>query len=525
MAVRTVGGHRRGPVTDASNVDDRSRDVAETTGKTGKESGLDSDPVVGRQRGRLGRGRVRAPARHRSYTVKVVERKHFVPIQQAPSIGRATRRSWLIWSTAAAVYLLAVFHRTSFGVAGLAAAERFHVGAAALGTFTVLQVGVYAAMQIPTGILVDRYGPRRILTLALLFLGLGQILVALAHSYALGLVARGIVGFGDALTFVSVLRLIAAHFPGRQYAVVTSLTTAVGFLGNLAATVPLTLLLSAPGWTPTFLAGGVLTAIYAAVVGVRIRDSPGVSRSARPEVPRVNGRTVARQVATAWRVPGTRLGFWVHFATMFAPNVLTLVWGMPFLVAQGVPPAVASALLTVFVFGSMFGGPVVGSTISVRPAWRMPMVGGYLAGAAMVWTLMLSYPGPIPLAVLVPCFAFLSLGGPASMIGFALARDYNPLGRVGTATGVVNVGGFVATTVTALVIGLVLEVDGGDFRLALLTVVVMLALGTFRVLVWWRRARAALFVAQARGEAVPVAIRRRPWDVPEAVTEVAAEAA
>lgn len=457
------------------------------------------------------------------YTVNVVGRKHFVPFQQAPVIGRATRRSWLIFSTAAAVYLLAVFHRTSFGVAGLVAAERFHVGAAALGTFTVLQVGVYAAMQIPTGILVDRYGPRKILTAALLFLGLGQILVALAHSYALALAARGIIGFGDALTFVSVLRLVAAHFPGRQYAIVVSLTTAIGFLGNLAATVPLTLLLGGPGWTPTFLVGGLMTAIYAAVVAARVQDFPGHPRAARPETPRVGGRTVARQVLTAWRVPGTRLGFWVHFATMFAPNVLTLVWGMPFLVqAQGVPPAVASALLTVFVFGSMFGGPMVGSAISVRPAWRMPMVGGYLAGAATVWTLVLSYPGRIPLATLVLCFAFLSLGGPASMIGFALARDYNPLGRVGTATGVVNVGGFVATTITALAIGLLRQAGGGDFRIAFLAVVAILAFGTFRVLVWWRRARAALFVAQARGEAVPVAIRRRPWDVPEAVTSAAA---
>ena len=117
--------------------------------------------------------------------------------------------------------------------------------------------------------------------------------------------------------------------------------------------------------------------------------------------------------------------------------------------------------------------------------------------------------------MLVPCFAFLSLGGPASMIGFALARDYNPLQRVGTATGVVNVGGFVATTITALSIGVLLQLTGGQFRIALLSVVVILALGTFRMLVWWRRARAALFAAQARGEAVPVQVRRRAWDVAE----------
>ncbi|MFE0028386.1 nitrate/nitrite transporter [Amycolatopsis sp. NPDC059021] len=441
----------------------------------------------------------------------------------SPATGRvtATSRAWLIWVAAVTVYLLAVFHRTSFGVAGLQAAERFGVGAAALGTFTVLQVGVYAAMQIPTGVLVDRYGPRRILIAALLFLGLGQVLLGVAQSYALGLVARGILGFGDALTFVSVLRLVAAHFPGRQYAVLTSLTGAVGYVGNLAATVPLTLLLEGPGWVPTFLTVGLVTVAYAAVVVLRVRDVP--HGEPEPVRERVHPKALGRQVIRAWKVPGTRLGFWVHFTTMFAPNVLTLLWGMPFLVqGQGLPKASASALLTVFVFGSMIGGPLVGGIIGRHPSLRMPLVGGYLGGAALVWAVLLGWSGPIPTAVLVPAFAFLALGGPASMIGFALARDYNPLRRVGTATGVVNVGGFVATTLAALSIGVLLQWTGGNFRVALLAVVAFLMLGTSRVLVWWRRTRAHLFAAEARGETVPVRIRRRRWDAEPAETPVAA---
>ncbi|MEU3768133.1 MFS transporter [Amycolatopsis keratiniphila] len=425
--------------------------------------------------------------------------------------GRATRRSWFIWFAAVTVYLLAVFHRTSFGVAGLQAADRFGVGAAALGTFTVLQVGVYAAMQIPTGVLVDRYGPRRVLTAAVFFLGLGQILLAVADSYPLGLVARAVVGFGDALTFVSIMRLIAAHFPGRQYALLAALTGAIGYVGNLAATVPLGLLLDGPGWTPTFLAVGLVTALYAAVVALRVKDSPP-GRPA-PVRERVHPKLLGRQVADAWRTPGTRLGFWVHFSTMFAPNVLTMLWGVPFLVqGQGYPKATASSLLIVFVFGSMLGGPLIGGLIGRRPSLRMPLVGGYIGGAAVMWAILLGWGGTIPVEVLVPVFAFLSLGGPASMIGFALARDYNPLARVGTATGVVNVGGFVATTISALAVGVLLEWTGGTFRLALLSVIAVLAFGTFRMLVWWRRTRALLFEAEARGEAIPVQIRRRRWD-------------
>ncbi len=418
--------------------------------------------------------------------------------------------SWLIWLTAAVVYLLAVFHRTSLGVAGLDAAERFGVGSAALATFTVLQIGVYAAMQIPTGVLVDRFGPRRVLTGALLFLGLGQVLLALAHTYAVALVARGVLGLGDALTFVSVLRLAANHFPGRQYMLVTALTGTLGFVGNLAATLPLTLLLAGPGWTPTFLVAGLVTLVFTAAVTLRVRDTPTSRTAASPSE---SLSEVTAQLREALRVPGTRLGFWTHFSAPFSQNVMVLLWGVPFLVdGQGYPATTASSLLAVFVVGAMVSGPLLGGFVGRRPELRMPLVVTYLVATGVVWAVLLGWPGQVPIAVLVPAFTVLSLGGPFSTIGFALARDYNPMSRVGTATGIVNVGGFVATTVASLAIGLLLEATGGDYRVALLTMVVVLAFGAWRMGVWWLRARAAVFAAEERGESVPVRLRRHRWD-------------
>lgn len=127
--------------------------------------------------------------------------------------------------------------------------------------------------------------------------------------------------------------------------------------------------------------------------------------------------------------------------------------------------------------------------------------------------MLLTWPGRVPVGVLVPAFALLAVGGPVSTVGFALARDYNPLPRVGTATGAVNVGGFVATTVAALLVGVLLEVSGGDYRIALLAAVVVLLLGAFRIGVWYRRARAVVLEAQERGDEVPVRLRRRRWDL------------
>lgn len=424
---------------------------------------------------------------------------------------RATRLSWFVWLAGAAVYVLAVFHRTSFGVAGLEAVDRFGVGSAALSTFAVLQIGVYAAMQIPTGVLVDRFGPRAVLRAAVLLLALGQVLLALAQDYWLALLARGVLGIGDALTFVSVLRLAASHFPPRRYSIVTTLTSALGFVGNLAATLPLTMLLAGVGWTPTFLVAGLVTATFVLVVQFAVRDAQRGVPAVRHAPP---AREVGRQVLDAWRVPGTRLGFWTHFSTMFAPATLGLLWGAPYLVREhGLSAATASSVLMVLVIASMTSGPVLGAIVSRRPEARMPMVISYLVAAATVWAVLLSVPHLIGVPGLVVAFAVLALGGPVSTVGFMLARDYNPLSRVGTATGVVNVGGFAATAVAISAIGIALELSGGSFRIALLAIVALLVFGVSRIVVWYRRARAAVFVAQARGEDVPVQLRRRRFDL------------
>lgn len=430
-----------------------------------------------------------------------------------------TRRALFIWATALLVYLAAVFHRTSLGVASLEASERFHLGPAALGTFTVLQVAVYASMQVPTGLLVDRYGARRVLTASALLMGLGQLLFAFATSYPLGLLARGVLGVGDAMTFVSVLRLVAAHFPARRYAVFASCTGSLGALGNLASTVPLSLLLASVGWTTTFAIAGAATALYSVVLILRVRDNP-IGVMPEPVNRTESLRTVLTQVSHAWRTPGTRLGFWVHFSTMFAPAMLGLLWGFPYLVeAQGLSEPTAGLVLSLLVVGAIVAGPAVGTVISRHPEWRTPMVVSYVATALGVWTVLLGWPsGHAPLWLLVAAFAFLSLGGPVSAIAFALARDYNPMHRVGTATGVVNVGGFAAITVTALAVGLLLDVaeplgTATAFRIAFLSVVAVLVLGLWRTSVWWRRARAAVFDAASRGEDVPVQLRRRSWDL------------
>jgi MFS family permease len=384
----------------------------------------------------------------------------------------STRQATLVWSVALAAYVVAVLHRTSFGVAGLEATARYHVSAGVLAGFTVLQLVMYAGLQVPVGVALDRLGSRRLLAGGALVMATGQLVLAVTTSVGVAYVGRALVGAGDAATFISVLRLVPAWFPARRVPVLTQLTGLIGQLGQVASAVPLVALLQRAGWEAAFGSAAGLGVLVAALAAIAVRDSP----AGAPSMPARGLRQVSGDLVSAWRHPGTRLGLWTHFTTQFAGTVFTLTWGFPFLVAgEKVGSGTASALFTLFVVVGICAGPITGLMVQRHPLRRSWLVLAVVAANAGAWTAVLAWPGRAPLWLLVVLVLALASGGPGSMIGFDFARTFNPPNRLGTATGIVNVGGFVASLVTIQLVGLVLDARSGgstrftldDFRIAL----------------------------------------------------------
>lgn len=439
---------------------------------------------------------------------------------------RAARRSYLVWAVGAGVYVLAVFHRSSLGVAGPEAAQRLSLSGAGLASFVMLQLAVYAAMQVPTGILVDRFGPRRVLLVATMVMGAAQILFAFVDAYLPALLARGLLGCGDALTYISVLRLAAGWFPARRYPVITSFTGLMGSLGNLVATLPLTGVLHGLGWTPTFAIAGGISLAYALLLLRPATAAPFQQAQERAATGPVSGHRVVTQVREAWRIPAGRLAFWVHLTTMGCPTVFAVLWGYPYLTeGLGLAPAAASTFMLEFVIGGVITNLALGQVISRRPEIRTPIAIVVSCACILGWTTLVAWPGGRPsTAVLVLVIAVLSLGGPASSVAFMLARDYNPRHRISTATGLVNVGGFCGAVVGIFAVGQVLDLmadpDGrhplASFRFAWCALIVITAVGLSRLLTWWLRARALVLLAQARGEDVPVHLHLHRWELIDA---------
>lgn len=385
---------------------------------------------------------------------------------------RTPGRAWLVWGVGVAAYTVGVLQRTSLGVAGLDAAQRFEISAAVLGTFAVVQLLVYAGMQVPVGVMLDRVGPRTMIATGAAVMAVGQVALALAHSFPAAIGARVLVGAGDAMMFISVLRLVAAWFPPRQVPVVTQVTGLVGQTGQILSAIPLVALLHGPGWTPAFLSAASLSVLTSVAALAAIQDSPD-GRASDEVSP--SWEQVRHDLVEAWTHPGTRLGLWTHFTTQFPGTVFLLLWGYPFLIAgEGLTRQSAGALFTILTLSGMVAGPVIGVLVSRHPLRRSWLVLGIVGATMGTWTIVLALPGPAPWWLLLVLVLVLSVCGPGSLIGFDYARTFNPPHRFGTATGIVNVGGFVAALLVILLVGVVLDLVGdGDtytlngFRVAL----------------------------------------------------------
>lgn len=374
----------------------------------------------------------------------------------SPEKPKAAPIAWALWGIGVLAYATAVLHRTSFGVVGLDAVHRFDASAGVLASFTVLQLLVYASMQIPVGLMLDRIGPRRMVAGGALLMAAGQALMAVSTDIGTAIAARVMVGAGDAMTFISVLGIVVTWFPGRYVPVVTQFTGQLGQLGQILSAIPLVALLHGPGWGTAFGSAAALGVLIAVLAFATLRNGP-----ARADVPTL--RETGANLAGAWRHPGTRLGLWSHFVTQFTSHTFALMWGYPYLVSgQGMSPAAASALLTMFVLVGVVAGPFIGRLVSLYPLRRSWLVLGIVGLNVAAWAAVLAWPPPAPSWLLVVLVLCVALGGPGSMIGFDYARTFNPPGRQGTATGIVNVGGFFASLVTILLIGLVLDVMSPD---------------------------------------------------------------
>jgi cyanate permease len=222
----------------------------------------------------------------------------------------------------------------------------------------------------------------------------------------------------------------------------------------------------------------------------------------------------------AWARPHTRLGLWVHFTTGFPGAVFSLLWGYPFLVqGEGVDAGTASSLLTLLICAGMGISFGFGLLLTHYPHQRIPFALAVIGVTAGGLAAVLLWPGRAPLWLLVVLVLAYSTNGGGSMIAFDIARGANPPESLGTASGMVNVGSFIASALTLQATGFLVDRTGAGhaataaaavdgYKAAFCFPFLLLAIGTVQIL------RLARVTGEFTPAARPRVLRRSPSAAP-----------
>ena len=397
-----------------------------------------------------------------------------------------TARALVVWVAALLTYVVAIVGRTSLGVAGVEALDRFHINASQLAVFTAVQVGVYALAQIPTGIIIDRIGPKKTMVAGALIMAIGQVIIAFTTSYPLAVAARVFIGAGDATAFLGAMRLLPLWFPLRLTPLFTQLTAGLGQLGQFISAVPFLAILHAAGWVPAFLSISTAGLIIAIVGVVALADAPGARKDKNAHRSTESERlTIGQTLKMVLTHPVCWQGFFTHWTGLMHQCIFTLLWGMPLMtLGLGLSPAQASAVLVINTAAVIFAGPLMGMISARTGRNRINVVAVIAVMDLVVWVAFLLPTNPPAFWAVIVLNILMAALGAKSNFGFDSVREEVDRKILATGTGLANMGGFVATMIAAPCVGFLLDATSHgsnytweSFRIGWLAVIAVWAFG------------------------------------------------
>lgn len=366
--------------------------------------------------------------------------------------------AWLVWGLGALLYLIAYYHRVAPAVITRELSIDFGLSGAALGNLSAFYFYSYVAVQIPTGLLADRWGPRRLLALGAALTAAGTLLFALAPAAGWAEAGRFVIGAAAGVAFVSMLKLASHWMHARQFALASGVALFVGVMGATMAGAPLRALVDAFGWRPVMGASALFTAAVAVAIWVVVRDDPS-ERGYGSFSPR-HDDAVHASIAAQLREVGRHRIAWlmVIMPGGIAAIILTFpgLWGVPFLVTQyGFTPREAattcSAMLVSWALACVAAGP-----LSERLGRRKPLYAGGLAAMLALWSVVVFVPG-LPRAALLAVLVAVSIASGTFILTFALAKESVPAHLGGSISGIANMGVMLGGMLMQPLVGYVLD--------------------------------------------------------------------
>lgn len=369
------------------------------------------------------------------------------------------RLAWGMWGLGAALYLIGFYQRVAPAVITEELMKDFAISASGLGNLSAFYFYSYVAMQTPTGILADRLGPRRLLSLGALVAGIGGLLFGLAPTMFWACIGRLLIGGSVAVAFVGMLKLASHWFAPRQFALATGMALFCGVIGAVFAGVPLRLLVNLVGWRPVMTSSAAITLIVAVAIWLLVRDDPGEKgyQSYSLSSPGKNeGYSIIAGIREIFRYRNTWLLCLIPGGVVGCILTFSGLWGVPFLTTHyGLLPAQAAALNSAMLVAWAVGGPICGG-LSDRIGLRKPIY--VICNIALVgaWLVIIFIPN-LPLILLIGLLLFAGLASGGMIISFAFIKESVPSELGGTVSGIINMGVMTGPMIMQPAIGWILD--------------------------------------------------------------------
>ncbi len=361
-----------------------------------------------------------------------------VPVLSPPPRALA----WSIWGLGAGLFLLGFFHRVAPAVLHRELSLDFGLSAAGLGSLSALYFYSYVAMQIPTGLLADRLGPRRLLIAGILVSTVGALLFAMAPTLFWAGLGRFLIGGSVAVGFVCTLKLATHWLAPEKFSLAAGLLLVAGMTGAVFAGVPLHLASDMFGWRGVTVGVAVIGLLLVLAVALIVRDDPRQQGYAgfAPE------HDHQASDISEWKKLKSVFGYRNTILLALAPggivgSVLAFsgLWGVPFLTdVYGMTSGEAALLCSGVMLSWAFSGPLFGVLSERRKRRRSLYLGGACC-ALVCWAIAVLIPD-LPLAVLVVTLLGAGFFSGGMILGFTQAKESVPLNLAGTVSGVVNMG-------------------------------------------------------------------------------------
>lgn len=349
--------------------------------------------------------------------------------QQSIKLSNYQLAGWLFWSLGALFYAYEFFHRVAPGVLTTHLRESLALNDKQLGLIGAMYLYAYAAFQLPAGMLIDKYGAKKLLVIASLMVTVGSFGFALSRHIEFAYLSRFLIGAGSAFAFVGCLKIGAQWLGMRSFPLVVGLTNFCGTLGALSGGAPFSILIESTGWEPALIIISVLGLMITLLLMFILKD--------KVEVVPANQPTMFKELLFIIRAKQTWLISLFGACLVIPIAALPEMWGPEYLVvAYALSKTKAAAITHTIFVGTAIGGPLIG-LIATRVQSLTTIMLPATLGALILLSVFIYIPD-IQILYLYPLLFFYGILTANMLLAFSLIRQNFPEWAQGAAIGFVN---------------------------------------------------------------------------------------